>query len=247
MSGGLVVKRALAIALALVNVTCHQVILTAPLDSTMVLIANPTFIAANGGKSVISAVVTESIGTPVPDGTVVQFETTLGRIEPEQGKTNDGIARVNLVADGRSGTATIIAFSGAATATLGGGPTPQPSGSPVPSGGGGVVIGNTNAAGIIVTADPPRLTSSRTTLVTATVVDSAGNPISGVPVFFAVTDSAPLEEFFLGGGTPVFTDNNGRASDTMRTRRDPDLPQKSVTVAATTANGVTQDLAIFVN
>ena len=92
----------LALLAAGLQLMCHQVILTAPPGSTITLIANPGFISANGGVSVISALVFEPAGTPVPDGTVVQFFTNLGRID-EQGKTNDGVARVNLVADSRSG------------------------------------------------------------------------------------------------------------------------------------------------
>ena len=91
--------------------TCNQAIMTAPAGSTLDMFANPEFIAANGGVSVISALVIEPAGTVVADGTVVQFFTNLGDID-EQGKTNDGVVRVNLRANGRSGVATITAFSG---------------------------------------------------------------------------------------------------------------------------------------
>ncbi len=69
---------------------------------------------AHGGVSVITAIVLEpaAFGTPVPDGTVVQFFTTLGRID-EQVKTKNGVARANLVADSRSGEAEITVMSGA--------------------------------------------------------------------------------------------------------------------------------------
>ena len=46
-----------------------------------------------GILEVISALLLEPAGTPVPDGTVVQFFTTLGRIE-EQGRTNDGDSKI---------------------------------------------------------------------------------------------------------------------------------------------------------
>src|SRR5262249_17769618 len=55
--------------------SCNQAIMTAPVGSTLTLPANPPFIAANGGVSVISAFVLEPAGTPVADGTVVQFFT----------------------------------------------------------------------------------------------------------------------------------------------------------------------------
>jgi hypothetical protein len=208
----------LMLVLAPLLVTCHQAILTAPPGSTLTLIPNPEFIAAHGGISVIAALVIEPAGTPVPDGTVVQFFTTLGRID-EQGKTNDGVARVNLVGDSRSGTARVLAVSG--------GPAVQPTGSPSPGTGGGtasgsgsasttVLIGNINAAGCILTADPPRLTISRSTHVVATVFDANGNFVANVPVFFSV--SSPANEFFDVQG-PAFTDQNGRAENVMRTRR----------------------------
>ena len=73
--------RSLALAaLAVAQLTCHQVILTAPPGSSVSLFANPPFIEANGGVSVISALVIEPTGTPVADGTVIQFFTTLGRM-----------------------------------------------------------------------------------------------------------------------------------------------------------------------
>src|SRR5512132_325930 len=106
-------SRLLLLALGLAHLTCNQAVLTAGPGSTLRVSANPPFIEAHGGVSVITAVVIEEIGTPVPDGTVVQFFTDLGDIQ-EQGRTNDGVARVNLIADSRSGKATITAISGPA-------------------------------------------------------------------------------------------------------------------------------------
>jgi hypothetical protein len=129
--------RALGVT-ALLGLACGQALLTAPAGSTLRVTANPPFIPAHGGVSVITAVLVEPAGTLVPDGTVVQFFTTLGRIE-EQGRTNDGVARVNLTADGRSGIAVVTAVSGgpgpAPSASPSGSPTPSPtpSGSPNPN------------------------------------------------------------------------------------------------------------------
>src|SRR5262245_5497328 len=104
------------LAAALVTaMSCNPVIMVAPPGSTMNLIANPGFIAAHGGVAELAAIVMKGTGVPVADGTVVQFFTTLGHIE-EQGKTNDGVARVKLVSDARSGRAEITAFSGGGTA-----------------------------------------------------------------------------------------------------------------------------------
>jgi hypothetical protein len=235
-------KALLAVA-GVLHLTC-QSILTAPVDSTITVIANPLFVEAHGGVSVVSAVVTEAIGTPVADGTVVQFFTTLGRIE-EQGRTNDGVARVNFVSDSRSGVAQVTAISG-----------------PAVSEAVEIQVGSVRPARVIVTASPNRLTDSRTAQVLAIVLDEFGNPVPNVPVFFAVLSGvvappspspAPgggttaATEFMESQGQPVFTDNDGRARDVMRTRYDRSLPSRTVTVTATTANGVTDTTQVVIN
>ena len=88
--------------LALTLPMCTGVPLTAPSNASITLRANPTVIPANGGVSVITAVVIEPAGTPVPNGTIVFFVSDLGRVDSEA-KTKDGIARVYLVSDSRSG------------------------------------------------------------------------------------------------------------------------------------------------
>lgn len=199
--------------------TCHQAILTAPEGTKLYLSVNPLSIPANGGKAEVSALLIEPAGTPVADGTVVQFFTTLGRID-EQGKTNDGVARVNLVSDSRSGTATVTAYSGLATAT----PASQD-----------VKIGTLNVTEVVVTADPPRITASRSSHIFAYVRDKDGNPVVNVAVIFRVSPSTgqTLTEWMDSGGRPLYTDNNGRAEDVMRTNYPRDAVQKTVTVRAT--------------
>ena len=81
---------------------CAGVLFTAPPGSSISLIASPPFVASDGGVSVITAIVIEPAGTTVADGTVVLFFTDIGSIEP-QGKTRNGIARVNFTSDSRSG------------------------------------------------------------------------------------------------------------------------------------------------
>lgn len=244
------------IGLALGQVVCHQAILTAPGGSTITLVANPTFIAANGEVSVVSALVIEPAGTPVPDGTVVQFFTDLGRIE-EQGKTNDGVARVNLVSDTRSGTANITAASGANNGTA------------------TITIGSGRPSRVIVTADPTRIRSNdpRQARIVANVFDDNGNAIRNVPVFFTVNGSpvpgpsptpTPLTtstvdavvargsadastELMASGGAPIYTDTNGQAVDFLQTRYPRDQPPKEVTVTALTANGVDGTVDVTIN
>ena len=189
-------------AVAVVLAACDGAYLTAPPESTITLVANPPFVAAHGGVSVITAFVVEPAGTYVPDGTVVRWFTDLGRIDPET-RTRNGIAQANFVSDARSGEATIRAVSGAVTATLA-----QP-----------LVVGNRRVAAIRLRAVPSRITESNSTHVIATVVDDAGNPVPNVDVFFRVVDD-PEFEFFDSAGAPRATDNNGEAEDVLRTRRN---------------------------
>ena len=200
-------------ALALVHLTCHQAILTAPEGSELHLTANPGRIAAHGAVSVISALVIDGTGNPVPDGTVVQFFTTLGRIQ-EQGKTNDGVARVNLTSDSHSGDADITAFSGLVSDNT------------------SVTIGGLDVELVVVRAEPSIITTGRSSRIVATVIDVDGNPVANVPVVFTVPGNA---EFMENSGRPVFTNNNGEAEDVLRTRRAAGFVG-SVVVTATVLN-----------
>lgn len=191
----------LPLLLGLIANACGQAIITAPIGSTIAISINPTFIAANGDAAVVSVLVIEPAGTPVPDGTVVQFFTTLGTIQ-EQAKTNDGVARVNLISDARSGTATITVFSGAVTTTA------------------DVTVGATRPARIL-----PALLDARIDLslgrsiggFKATVLDANGNPVTGVTVRFSVVQDPVLDTILHG--TDHFTDNNGDAFGEVQTKR----------------------------
>ena len=176
---------------------------------------NPTFIAANGDTAIVSVLVIEPAGTPVPDGTVVQFFTTLGRIQ-EQGKTNDGVARVNLISDARSGTAMVTAVSGGVAATGTGSGGTGSGGTPTTSG--EVKIGSARPARIVPGVIDSRieLKSGRTIArFKVTVLDEFGNPVSGVPVRFTSADPA-LDTVH---GSDTTTDNNGDAFSQVQTRR----------------------------
>lgn len=204
--GHRIVKPALglvfAFVLALMNGGCGQAIITAPIGSTLVISVNPPFIAAQGDTAVVSVLVLEPAGTPVPDGTVVQFFTTIGKI-PEQGKTNDGVARVNLTSDSRSGTAKITAYSGPATSSA------------------DVTIGATRPArvsGVLIDARINLTLGQSIGRFKATVLDANGNPVSGVPVRFSVVDNPALDTIL--DGADRFTDNNGDAVSRVQTKRE---------------------------
>jgi hypothetical protein len=190
---------------------CAGALFTAPFGSEITLFVNPDFIPSHGGVAEVSALVVEPAGTLVSDGTVVQFVTTLGRIDRE-GRTRNGVARVNFVSDSRSGPAEIRAFSGDADAVT------------------EVMVGNANVARILLRAEPSRITISNSTHVIATVFDNNGNPVANVPVFFRVQED-PFTEFFDRQGA-VFTNTNGEAENVMRTRRSAEHPRSPALVIA---------------
>lgn len=210
---------------------CAGVLFTAPPGSTITLIANPPFVASDGAISVITAIIIEPAGTPVADGTVVQFFTDIGSID-RQGKTRDGIARVNFTSDSRSGVAHIQALSGGSATSLPTTPSSTTTPTTTPAGGGSggggngsatinVTVGNVRVKQVVgLRADPPRITTSNSTHVFARVIDENGNGIANVPVFFEIATSPnPGTEFFDIPG-PVFTNNSGEAENVMRTRRE---------------------------
>src|SRR5262245_48567741 len=70
-----VARLSLVLLFAFSLLKCHQVLFTAPAGTTVSAIANPEFIPANGGVSVISGLLILPSGAPVADGTQVQFFT----------------------------------------------------------------------------------------------------------------------------------------------------------------------------
>jgi hypothetical protein len=234
---------------------CEAVPLTA-VGASIFLQANPGFVPANGGRALVTALLTEPAGTLVPDGTEVFFFTTLGSIE-ERVKTVDGIAKTFFISDSRSGLATVTAFSG------GSAPVPSPSASPSPtpgaafadsaSGSGSasvsIVVGSSLPATVLVTANPQLLASTRQATIVANVFDAFGNPVQNVPVVFTVSASpaSPLQEFLDSGGAPQFTNSSGQAFDTLSTRAPNGTTQKTVTVTATTPTGKLGTVEVVVN
>ena len=227
---------------------CEAVPLTAAPGTSLTLIANPEFVPANGGRSLVTAILIEPAGTFVPDGTEVFLFTNLGQIEASV-KTVNGVARTYFISDSRSGRATVTAISG--------GPAPAPSASASPGTGTGgttgdgsatttITIGSALPTRVLVSASPQRITTPRQATISANVFDEFGNPVQNVPVVFSV-DGSLVEETLDSGGAPLFTDSSGRVSDTLRTKAPVGGVQKSVTVTATTANGITGTVTVFVD
>jgi Bacterial Ig-like domain (group 1)/PKD domain len=204
-AGGIFV--ATTVLLGLSGVSCNKMPLTAPSGSAITLVASTNTLPVNGSTDITAVVieggassgaggattVTAGAGTPVQNGTQVSFTTTLGQIQPGTAETHDGKAVVTLSGDGRSGTATITAISGAASKTM------------------TVAIGAAGASRIAVTANPEALPATGgTSTIVASVQDAQGNGLLGVPVSFS-TSAGTLS------ATTVVTDAGGNATTQLTT------------------------------
>ena len=115
---------------ASLTVACDRVPLTAPSGTAITLIAMADTVPADGSVEILAILiegglgtgnnpdVEPGVGTPVHDGTVVTFTTSLGRIDPVEARTREGRVTVRLIGDGRSGTAVVTAISGAAIGSI---------------------------------------------------------------------------------------------------------------------------------
>jgi PKD repeat protein len=202
--------RVLAAVLALASLAaCDTVPLTAPTESTITLFAAGSTVPLNGSLDLI-ATVTESAGTPVHNGTVVTFTTTLGRVEPAEARTQNGRVNVRLVADARSGTARVVAFSGAAVSE------------PLE-----LLVGAAAAESLSLRADPPNVgVSGGTVQLVALVRDGSGNAVSGVPVTFTANAGQ------LGNSTAA-TNDAGEARTTLTTTRETEVTARAGSQEAT--------------
>jgi hypothetical protein len=200
-------------AAAAVTMGCDRIALTAPSGSSVTLFSNLTVLPL-GGTAQITATVMEAGGTPVHDGTVVTFTTTIGTITPNEAQTDDGKVTVTLNAGGQSGTAVVRAFSGGTT-----------------SGDLDLIMGAAAVSRIILTASPSSVSSSRGGVVTlsALVVDEGNNAVPNVAVSFTTTQGTL-------GQTRVTTDANGEARTTLQTSRE---ARVRAIVGATESNEVT--------
>lgn len=197
------VMRGCVVTVALLaTVACDKMPLTAPTNSTIRLTASASSLALNG-STVISAVVTESGGSAVQNGTTIRFSTTLGAVDPAEAQTTNGIATTTLRAGSVSGVAQVCATSGAGTAT---GTCTAPAANILV-----INVGSTAAGGVTVSASPASVPSTGgTTTITAVVTDAAGNRLPGVPVTFSTTAGSL-------SASNVVTDGSGEVSVRLTT------------------------------
>lgn len=162
---------------------CDKAPLLAPGGTVIFLNAVSPSVAANGRVEIIAVLLeqgttstgtgtgqgtTPSSGTPVHNGTLVSFTSTIGRIEPAEARTENGQVKVAFIGDGRSGAATILAYSGGARTEI------------------TLNVGAAAAERVLLSATPLSSTGGTST-VSATVEDTSGNPLAGVAVQFSTS------------------------------------------------------------
>jgi hypothetical protein len=216
----------IAVAGATAGGGCDKAQLLAPTTSTITLTA-PARVLPVGGTTEVSAVVVESAGTPVQNGTTVRFSTTLGTVSPTEVQTRNGVATTTFSAGTTSGTARVTANSGAA-----GGGSGTSAANVVE-----IVIGAAAATSVLVTASPSTvLATGGVVAIVASALDASGNRLVGVTVSFSTTTGA------LSAST-VTTDSDGEArvqlttslAATVTARAGNQSGTASVTVATPTS------------
>src|SRR3954451_8849512 len=194
------------VAAVALSAACQKVPLLAPAGSTMTLTTAASTLPINGSTDVIAQII-ESGGVPPHEGTRVTFTTSLGRLQPSEADTDvSGRAIVKFIATS-SGVASITALSGG---------TSIPAANAVK-----IQIGAAAVGGVSLQATPTTLPSAGgTTDLTATVSDTSGNPLPGVPVSFSIDTTAATSS---GAGSftasVVTSDANGRAVTQLTTNR----------------------------
>lgn len=212
----------LALFVSVLATACERVALTAPTASTITITSDQAVLPLNG-TATVRAVVIEAGGTPVHNGTMVTFTSTLGTIDPVEAKTVSGIATATFKAGSTSGKSNIKAFSGGATTTTGV----------------DVTIGSAAAKAIALSATPSSVSQSGGTVtVSALVLDENGNALPGVGVNFSA-DSGQLNP------TTAVSDSSGVARTQLTTTQTSKVTAtagtatKEVTVTASAAPTVT--------
>lgn len=226
----------LGVLAMLVAISCDRVPLLAPTNSTVTLDAGSR-VVETGGTTSVSAMVIEQSGTPVQNGTVVRFTTTLGRLDPVEAQTRNGVATTMFLAGNDSGVAEVRATSGGAggsstttTPPSNGGTTP-PTTTTTTTNSNVVLISVGSAAvdTVTVRANPSSVSSSSgaTVSVIATVVGTAGRLLPNIPVSFSATRGTL-------SATTATTDAQGEARVTLNTNGDTDISVAAGTKTATT-------------
>jgi hypothetical protein len=225
------ITRAAVVLACTFSTACDKATLLGPIGSSISLSA-ASQVVPPGGTTELTAILLENSGQPVPNGTTVRFTTSLGRVDPIEAQTRNGVATAMFVAGNDSGTAEIRAISGLASApgtNTGTAPTPTPTTPTTPGGtttpttpaattptsttsSGNVVrilVGAAGAQALTLSATPSTVSAAGSSVeITAFVSDTNGNRLPNVPVTFSTTRGTL-------NPTIANTDGNGVARTTL--------------------------------
>lgn len=237
----------LVVVLAFVCLSCDSVPLLAPTNSTVTIDAQSR-VVSTGGTTEVTATVIESGGTPVHNGTLVRFTTTLGRMDPVEAQTRNGIAVSTFVAGADSGVAEVRATSGSA----GGGsttttpPTTTPPTTPTTTTTAAnsnvvlIAVGSGAVDTVTLRANPATVsTNGGTVTLIATVVAAGGRALPGISVSFSANRGT------LSTSSAV-TDANGEARVTLTTNADTSVTATAGSKTSTPATTIAAQAAAAV-
>lgn len=220
-----------ALLVALTGLHCADSPLVAPIGSSLKLSSPATVIAAEGGTTTVSALLTEEDGVPAENGTQILFLATGGDlcVQPTSGasgclwstivtaKTQDGIAYV-LARAGSGPTMKVDANSGKATQST----TLTVSSVVAPAG-----------AKSLVESDPDTVSAGAAARVTAFVTTADGSPVpNATRVVFRASSG------ILSRGIVLTQD--GFASTTLT------APASAVSTVVSLGSGALRDSVIVV-
>lgn len=202
----------------LVSPACDKASPVAPAGTTITLSVNPTRINIDG-QATATAIVRRDNGSPVNPGTIVNFSTTLGQLDPDDAATDDtGVAETILRGAGQIGTATVTASTGAAAAVSA-----------------DLQIGSL-ASSMTLQASPTTIGPSGGEVdLLAVVRDDAGQLLQNLAVNF-LTTAGTLES----RGDPLLTNEAGRVSDRL-TVTELDIIALDTGLVTVTANAATAE------
>ena len=210
------------VMIAVLTGACDKAQLLAPTKSTITVSA-PTRVLPSGGSTEVTAFVMESGGTPVQNGTTVRFTSTLGRVDPGEAQTRNGLAITTFFAGDSSGIAEIRASSGAAT------------------GGEGtanlnvltITIGAAAVTAVTIRANPASVGPGGGSVeLIATAVGKEGQTLPGIVVTFSTTQGSL--------SSPTATTNAGGEARTTLTTAE----AASVTATAGTVTSAAAAIAL---
>lgn len=206
----------------LLSPACDKASPVAPAGTTITLSVNPTRINLDG-QATVTAIVRRDNGAPVNPGTVVNFSTSLGEIDPEDAPTdNTGVARTTLRGAGQIGIATVSASTG-----------------PVAPVSVDVQIGSL-ASSMTLQASPTSVGESGGEVdLLAVVRDDAGQLLPNLAVNFS-TSAGTLDS----RGAALLTNERGEARDRLVVT-EIDIIALGADVITVTAFGATEGAALL--